>query len=73
MTVDDREFPVALVSRERVWVLYAGAQIRQSHGDGLVITYQRGETKTIVADTVLPSTLLKQNSGHGREVEKTSF
>ncbi|MDD5702350.1 MAG: FAD-dependent oxidoreductase [Dehalococcoidales bacterium] len=60
MTVDDREFLMPWFKRKGV-VLYAGAKFVRVTDDGLVITTKEGETKTIVADTVLPSTLLKQN------------
>lgn len=60
MTVDDREFLMPWFKRKGV-VLYSGAKFERVTDEGLVITTKEGETKTIVADTVLPSTLLKQN------------
>ncbi len=60
MTVDDREFLMPWFKRKGV-VMYAGAKYEKVVDEGLVITTREGRTLTIEADTVLPSTLLKQN------------
>jgi 2,4-dienoyl-CoA reductase (NADPH2) len=60
MTVDDREFLMPWFKRKGV-VMYAGAKYQRVTDEGLVITTKEGQTITIKADTVLPSTLLRQN------------
>ena len=60
MTIDDREFLMPWF-REKGVVMYAGAKYQRVTDEGLVITTKEGKTITIEADTVLPSTLLKQN------------
>jgi 2,4-dienoyl-CoA reductase (NADPH2) len=60
MTVDDREFLMPWFKRKGV-VLYAGAKFVKVVDEGLVIITKEGKTVTIEADTVMPSTLLKQN------------
>jgi 2,4-dienoyl-CoA reductase (NADPH2) len=60
MTVDDREFLMPWFKRKGV-VLYSGAKFVKVVDEGLVITTKEGQTITIQADTVMPSTLLKQN------------
>jgi 2,4-dienoyl-CoA reductase (NADPH2) len=60
MTVDDREFLMPWFKRKGV-KLISGARFVKVVDEGLVITTKEGQTMTIEADTVLPSTLLKQN------------
>jgi 2,4-dienoyl-CoA reductase (NADPH2) len=68
MTVDDREFLLPWFKRKGV-VMYAGAKYEKVVDEGLVITTREGRTLTIKADTVLPSTLLKQNLELMKELE----
>jgi hypothetical protein len=60
MTVDDREFLMPWFKRKGV-TLISGAKFVEVTDKGLVIKTKEGQTMTIEADTVLPSTLLKQN------------
>ena len=60
MTVDDKAFLWPWFKEKGV-VLIESAKFVKVVNEGLVITTKDGKTMTIEADTVLPSTLLKQN------------
>ena len=60
MTADDKAFLWPWFKEKGV-VLIENAKFEKVVDNGLVITTKEGKTMTIEADTVLPSTLLKQN------------
>ncbi len=60
MTADDKAFLWPWFKQKGV-VLIESAKFVKVVKEGLVITTQDGKTMTIEADTVLPSTILKQN------------
>jgi 2,4-dienoyl-CoA reductase (NADPH2) len=62
MTIDDQLRLFPWFDKKGV-VRYAGAKYEEVTEKGLVITTKEGKKITIEADTVMPSTLLKQNTG----------